>query len=699
MLKQLIGLYKSYLRSTCSPCNGAKLVEPFISLNIICPHASYDANVEPAKDDVLFTNADEFLSTFGNFLRSSYGEIQPEDTSGKASKQMASKPQGFELLLARKPQAVEEPSLTGALASSNTGGLSNGADFPAAVSPENGRVFEVVPTTEASPYGNEVFDSVRHESSDKGTWQRNMYNDDDDGDFDLYDVRDIQPLRTVEDDADDEETLRDVSISNPWTIAKLNAPVRSRLPEPEARARFRSNGQLLTPGRQRGEIPECSIPIFRDDLQDPIMAVPISPTPGRSQRVFSSIPDQTSSSSHPFPFPMKAWRKGDQISTSRQLQKSQGSERYGAGALDTWVQKSLVLRPNSLKGVDNPGDELLIEYDTTSRHKTKDLVPASALSTGTPLRAIPDASQRPSRRPTPRKQQGSINKPFVSPVNDPNRVWFEMERPRGTKAPPAARAQSVREAIAANAPVRCDSEDEDPIIESSPASTARPSPKPMHPDLALTMDYEMRKQAAIQKRKEYLREHAVSAKQTKNAIDILQAPLPLTNSPHENRYNAAVASLSAPDPSANTNATPSVFENSDPRAYLLRVQRREDADRQSGLQISSRKLKRRKTTMLPLETTPVDATVQDLVMVVDTATTSLEGEARKLSACDEYVREGKVAEGLSSLRIEDVRMWEGKLRELVEEGFRTEAGDKSSIEIDLWSAIQDHMGISTAAAA
>ncbi|KAI4134336.1 MAG: hypothetical protein LQ347_001610 [Umbilicaria vellea] len=724
VLKQMIGLYKSYLRSTCPSDNRAKLAEPFISMNIVCPTGSYDVNVEPAKDDVLFLDSDGFLATLERFFHSTYGELQPKDDSRKTSKQAVSRPQGFEILLAKKspvtknsvrpaqlendeninqdqrnpacgPQDLSLNPDTAVVSNvlSSIGALSDQANFRRETTQEKAERSKAAHSSEIRLGNGALSENVRHDLNQKEMWQRNMYSDDYDQDDDLYNLSDSEQRPQASEDADKDEVLRDNNASNPWTIAKLNAPVQIRPSDIGASGRLRSNGQLLTPRRQRGDISSPSIAVLGDTSGDAISAVPSLPTPRRSQLISSPVTDLDSPSSYAFPYPMKAWGRGDRITTSRTRKPAQ-QERYSAGALDTWVQSSLNHLPTDLERLESPENDSSVEYTMPNRNSTRDFVSARILPIGTPLDAIPEVSQKPNRRPAPRKLQQNINKPFISPVNDPDRVWFETGQSRRNKPAPPAAAQSVREAIAATAPIHDGSDDEIPIIERNTAP--RLSPKPMHPDLAVTMDYEMRKQAAMQKQKDFLRQQALDARQQKqSSTDDPGNVLPPANSPHKNRYNAAVASLASSNPTATTGMT-SALEDSDPRAYLLRVQQRDEADRQGGANGVSRKLKRRKTTMLPLETTPAEATVQDLVLMIETTENTIGTSVQILKALDEYISAGRVGEGFASLGVEDVRAWEGRVRGLVDEHYQSEVGDKVSIELDLWSAVQSLMGMDVA---
>jgi DNA mismatch repair ATPase MutL len=57
-------MFKSYVRSVAKRKGiDSSLSDPFLCIHFQCPLGSYDANIEPAKDDVLFTGPKTFLGT------------------------------------------------------------------------------------------------------------------------------------------------------------------------------------------------------------------------------------------------------------------------------------------------------------------------------------------------------------------------------------------------------------------------------------------------------------------------------------------------------------------------------------------------------------------------------------------------------------------------------------------------------------
>ncbi|RAQ71244.1 DNA mismatch repair protein [Aspergillus flavus] len=108
-------LYKSYLRSALSRSESSpSITDPFLCLHIQCPQGSYDVNIEPAKDDVLFEDSQRLISLVEDLFRSMYGEREPHLKKGPNStkgKGAVSDNDAFDLLLARKSPSKDSPSV------------------------------------------------------------------------------------------------------------------------------------------------------------------------------------------------------------------------------------------------------------------------------------------------------------------------------------------------------------------------------------------------------------------------------------------------------------------------------------------------------------------------------------------------------------------------------------------------------------
>ena len=71
--------YKRYVQSRILSCSGPAVSRPFLLLQIRCPPESYDANIEPAKDEVMFHRPDQLLSLMECLLSRAYPIPDKED--------------------------------------------------------------------------------------------------------------------------------------------------------------------------------------------------------------------------------------------------------------------------------------------------------------------------------------------------------------------------------------------------------------------------------------------------------------------------------------------------------------------------------------------------------------------------------------------------------------------------------------------
>lgn len=72
-LKEIAKSYKRHLQRIYST-DGTSISRPFIYMQIRCPPESYDVNVEPAKDEVLFFRPDLLMSLVESLFQKAYGD-------------------------------------------------------------------------------------------------------------------------------------------------------------------------------------------------------------------------------------------------------------------------------------------------------------------------------------------------------------------------------------------------------------------------------------------------------------------------------------------------------------------------------------------------------------------------------------------------------------------------------------------------
>jgi DNA mismatch repair protein MutL len=156
--RQLVRIYKESLKESAL-LGDAK--DPFLYLSLSCPPGSYDVNIEPAKDDILFGDVDKVVEAVRRLMLICYPE---KDNS-------------------------EEPTV-------------------AQESANNGRELFATPGPEArlnrvKPMGN-------------------MYDHDED-DLTLFMDSVDQPRETAADEEEQPESLTSTAMPNPWITAKMNA--------------------------------------------------------------------------------------------------------------------------------------------------------------------------------------------------------------------------------------------------------------------------------------------------------------------------------------------------------------------------------------------------------------------------------------------------------------------------------------------
>ena len=656
MLKQLVSLYKSYLRSSFTTEAKIKLAEPILCMNIVCPPGSYDPNVEPAKDDVLFTSCGEFLNVVESFFKHIYGELRDTTTEKTLTKSYQSK--GFELLLNRKPLSV---SINETSRKNERKSLGTNSELTQVAKPEGVRSDTSVPMPLAvldisNPLlekSEVLFDqddtlpspsqlSSAHTHGSKNSQRRsdawpNMYGVNSDDDFHIRDLE--APAKEIEDWVGDVRNT-----SNPWSIAKMNSPVRRNSLDCDKAGISHPNGQLMTPARQVGEVGHAiDSPISRYELTN-------LPTPQRSRLDISRSHAASSPSPDRFLFPQRAWtssKKDKQLVTRGQV----AAEKHGGGALDRWVEKT----------------------------RSNGSISAQTLSTGTPLGSIPDFSERPCK---PLKTK---NSPFhrddvelsLSSVNDPHNVWFDIGPKRKSGAQPKSRPQLDFTTVPQ---LRPDSENKHSVFTA--VSSSAPMANTVHPDLAITLDYETRKQAATLKRRESMRRKARLDEEEISIAGIDHLFTSTNSSPHQNRYKKALAALKSTR-EVDESQQPA-FPPGDPRAYFLRLEQVDTANltkaKDGG---STHRLKRRKTAMLPLETIPVSDTIHDIVLTLNPSQLGIDDLVKTLSEWDEYVQIGKMNfDAFTRINtVEEFQSLENSLRNLLPKTGLQAESEPSSVPI------------------
>jgi DNA mismatch repair protein MutL len=205
--KQVVKVFREALKRSDTRFGGIK--EPFLFLEISCPEQSYDPNIEPAKDDVLFEEPDKVVAAARKLFAAIYSSPEGTQAMNAESHDECVAPPELESVF----DDVEDDfvtSLEQAQAIESSRSVSGRTTIPELSSTQSARND---PVADGSPVAMKA-----------RAFRTNMYGCDEE---DLV-TMDARPS-TGRTEADFEElrhAQKDVNVSNPWVMAKLNASNR-----------------------------------------------------------------------------------------------------------------------------------------------------------------------------------------------------------------------------------------------------------------------------------------------------------------------------------------------------------------------------------------------------------------------------------------------------------------------------------------
>ena len=629
ILKSIGDHYKSCVRPAADRRRDAKIIDPLLVMNIYCPKGSYDVNVEPAKDDVLFTDAKVVLSFIQTTLSDFYEQPTIRQKDHLAQPRLR-EDNDFEVLLSKKTIDKDiSPSRESPLQVESESGVPDTQIHLPLNTPVHGlnafaeETFHDaggISSNESSTRPVDEEDEVGFLAKKRATWKASMCQGSDDG------LEPYSPLsarsRWETEPADEVEDLQSIELSNPWTYAKLNAHFRTPQKRVENDNVSTSKGHLPTPRQQRGDVANM-LEVSSDNRQK---------SPSTSPTLF--------------PYPLKAFGKR-QVDDNDTPQHASDSKQIGSGALDSWVLRS------DVSNSPNPSERGKTQTSKNRYEPPPDVETIRSLSQhGMALHDIPDVSQRSRAKTDARRQRtGGIDKSSIKSVDNPERVWFDIgesansfrSQQSSTKTKPRRKSINLRESES----------DVSPSLEVQPGF--------IHPDLAIALDYEARKVKATQDHRDNLRrekaadiarKHAEIAKQ--RTLDSLLGPFvtrPMPYSPHRNRQAKAIAALQGNAVMSAGNAIKST----------------EEATRSLS--------KQRKSIKLPLESLEEEDWVSDLILPFATTQEEIMDQMQKMADWDDYVYQGEFVSGLDDVDRGLLSEWELQLRRLIKSQYRKEHQD------------------------
>lgn len=232
---------------------------PFFYMNINCPSGSYDPNIEPAKDDVLFEQEDVVIDTVTKLFVDYYPDAivvsDDHDDSGSATLQAK----------------VYCTSIGSAKPSDTAFSILEGTTKDDANYEDN---------TILIAAASDFTELVRPAANPPPRWRSTMYGIDED---DLQLLASDNQLPVIDED-DDER--RAAHVSNPWTIARMNAPARTK--------RLARNHQLMTPAKGEGDFTMgSSSPASATNMRPRIPLQPLTPHTSSKQNITRDVRDVT----------------------------------------------------------------------------------------------------------------------------------------------------------------------------------------------------------------------------------------------------------------------------------------------------------------------------------------------------------------------------------------------------------------------
>jgi hypothetical protein len=449
-LKKLVSTFKNKFSKANPSFSGVK--DPFFFLNVLCPPDSYDPNIEPAKDDVLFEDCDAVVALFDKLLVCYYPEVvvDTEVTLDDGGVDVSESP-----LPSQKSQETHsEDAVPREDISSRSCDL------------------------EVSGESDEIRLGLQNE---KPQWVSSMYDIDEDG----LDVTQDDRYPEIE----EEEELRAAAISNPWTIARMNAPLKPKRPIP--------NGQLLSPAKSLVSQPSSPAPITTNQ------ALPVTlSTPSSSQNTNRFLLGQSLQRSDRVELSPSADYRSVENNMSQPVRPPQchaASPPFGINTLGRLGQRAY--EPSG----SVPVDTLLNSRSGEQREASPD-----------PLNSnLPSVTPEGRRRKVQNKPYK--NRQFVSPVDQPNDTWFGQPM-RGAQPANSSRTQKQKR------------KQEAPILSRHNAHSS-PTPVPAENRLHCTSNNDIRAFFSQNRGPRNHNASTIPSTEPQNHIDLPFTDIPTSPSP------------------------------------------------------------------------------------------------------------------------------------------------------------------------
>ena len=688
LTKELVRAYKNHLRSALNAAGSeSKVTKPFLCLQISCPPDSYDVNVEPAKDEVLFYKSPTIRDLFKQMLVEAYGEVEEggQEKPIKEHTKVTIRDTGaFDVLLARKP--VSELPIP---SQDEHGDLMKSAE--ALPSTTSSRSPASPPITSPITNGARTSSALRNITSNNTTAHTNMYTVDD---GENVSDADKDPVAIGEDDLHLSDG-QDESTNNPWTMAKMNTRTAAHSTGPTNLSNAEAARQ--TPFISSPERPQSS------SHRTPLRHASQLPSPAQSST--DDVPYQNPGP----PLRRRAHRMEDdefELSASDALQLDEPNK--SSSLLDAWIQKQNSSQNLPLSGIPTTETEEVGHV----HHQAMPRPRQTTLSSG---QRSYDQQRKPFRSPFKRPilSQSSTNSSDLYEGPDENGLHTAqvstlpgLTTSRVSLRPsPSQQLQSSSNRQELDEILEFERQKRLAIVQhrkqAIQSTIGRPSPTPSPSQIGVSRPHESlapetvrghpQPDTSVTTSEENFEERF--GQQDQQVEDPRQRQ---RNNPHHNRFLAATRDLDTPrldvrpGNSELSRRAPHIVQeddlkmpDSDPRAYLIRQKEQgkaQDTTGTNGLLRTTLKLKRTKTSKLPLETVPIDSAIHDLTADFKMDLAFVRSEMTTLLPLDEYIKTGTVDAQQWLLSAPDLARLQVNLQTLVKRSFRS--GDVHSSDTD-----------------
>lgn len=634
-------------------------------MNVACPRGSYDPNIEPAKDDVLFENPGRVVKIVEECFIEVYGEIKGQEAPPKdRSIARSARSNAFEKLLARKqPEEEQTTALEDGIRSSPQEVHTTPLEVEAEASPTEQRSSTQSPVPQSSSEAeaeehsdgdDELFIREGSRPTQQHKWRPSMYGDDEDNDG--YVMEEAPSSKTVASRQTEHPLLQ---LAKSPAAASTKASTR-----PTATIWKPSNGSeaTQTPASSPLHPPRPLTPSFSTPH---VPSLPFARLPTRvTNRGVEEVANPTDSDNNTLHL----------LSPSRTIQSSQ-------------------VRPEP----GHPSSDALESRFQVFGSKPNDFVSARSL----PLTSLGDRdsltiSNSNYQNSTIQHRREQDIESMFTPSSGSGQTRSTNRRSSPTKRIiNGGRNRDIRDILASMSPERTF---DAALVDSRSTNNneAFSSSSAVHPDVEHALDYERRKQIATRNQRVMLARlgdnppsSSLPPEDTNDGQDGLsqgRSASGPTKSPHQSRYQAALAALRQPTlvlpevaPSDGV-VIPTMPEH-DPRRYLIRMRSEKD------------KAKRIRTSKLPLETVPENLYLQCLSCKIHAPLAQIKKQTQLSSSTDKYIASGAlpmpVFKEVSKDEPAMAELQEQTMR-LVKRVFRTGDGVSSWPVLDVGSSLRDY---------